>query len=354
MQSMPFVGYATIQTMNWNLIGHEWAVNLLKDHVIRGDVHHAYLLSGPRGIGRRTLALLFAQAINCTSPLSPGEPCGVCKTCKQIMLMQQSDLHIVQKPQDRTEIIVDQIRELQHHLVLAPYESSHRIGLILNFDQANENTQNAFLKTLEEAPEKVVLLLHSDTPESLLPTIVSRCEVLRLRPVSITELSEKLQALRQVPEDRANQLAHFAAGKPGLALGYLDNPALYEKRLEAVNSFFELVHSDRRVRFHFAKDAVDTKKGASREDRELMRAELAELFQNWILIWRDILLIASHSNSELVNIDHQNEMDRLAASITPQQAATRIADLETSLNRLNSTNLLLELEVRLLDLPFSS
>ena len=175
--------------MSWNLIGHEWAEKILRQHLISGDVHHAYLFTGAPGVGRRSLALEFARALNCANPPTPGEACGVCSICKHIALMQQADLHIVAPETNGGMIKVDQIRDLQRSLILTPYEAKYRIALLLNFQRANANAQNALLKTLEEAPRKVILLLTADSTESLLPTISSRCEILRLRPTSIETLT---------------------------------------------------------------------------------------------------------------------------------------------------------------------
>src|SRR5678816_1638965 len=114
---------------NWNLVGHEWAVDMLKKHVIHGTMRHAYLFAGPPGIGRRTLALRFAQALNCPSPLEPGAPCGQCRDCKQIEAMQHIDLHILQavdeegKPRIGGTLKVDQIRDVRRLLSYKPYQS---------------------------------------------------------------------------------------------------------------------------------------------------------------------------------------------------------------------------------------
>lgn len=170
-------------TGNWNLIGHEWAVDMLKKHVSTGTTRHAYLFAGPPGLGRRTLALRFAQALNCQTPLEAGIPCGHCRDCKQIEAMQHADLTVVQAESESGTLKVDQIREARRSLTLKPYQANYRVALFLRFQEANDNAANALLKTLEEAPSYAVLILTADNPEQLLPTIVSRCEVLRLRQI---------------------------------------------------------------------------------------------------------------------------------------------------------------------------
>src|SRR5512142_822370 len=216
-------------TENWDLIGHEWAVDMLKKHIINGTTRHAYLFAGPPGIGRRTLALRFAQALNCQTPLAAGVPCGECRDCKQIAAMQHADLTIVQADAEGGTLKVDQIREARRILTLKPYQVKYRVALFLRFQEANDNAANALLKTLEEAPAYAVLILTTDNPEQLLPTIVSRCEVLRLRPLEIERIKKELEN-RGIGSNQAKLIAHISGGRFGYALRLAEDPSLLEKR----------------------------------------------------------------------------------------------------------------------------
>ena len=215
--------------MPWNITGHDWAVNLLRGHLSSGDVRHAYLFTGPPGVGRRTLAVQFAQALNCLNPPAPGEFCGQCRICRQTAAMQHSDLSILQAEKEGGILKVEQVRDVQHALVLSPYEARYRVALLLRFQEANLNAQNALLKTLEEAPPRVILLLTADSAESLLPTIVSRCEVLRLRPMPLERLQQELED-RDVQPGDARLLAHLSGGRLGYALRLKDDPIQMDQR----------------------------------------------------------------------------------------------------------------------------
>src|SRR5689334_11870499 len=209
-------------TGNWNLVGHEWAVDMLKKHVINGTTRHAYLFAGPPGLGRRTLALRFAQALNCQAPVSAGIPCGDCRNCKQIASMQHPDLTIIQADSEGGIMKVDQIREARRSLTLKPYAANYRVALFLRFHEANDSASNALLKTLEEAPSYVVLILTADNPERLLPTIVSRCEVLRLRPPRIKEVQQALED-HGLEANESELIEHIWGGGFGYARRLLES-----------------------------------------------------------------------------------------------------------------------------------
>lgn len=324
---------------NWDLIGHEWAVDMLKKHIVNGTTRHAYLFSGPPGLGRRTLALRFAQALNCTTPVEPGVPCGTCRDCKQIESMHHADLTLVHADAEGRTLKVDQIREARKTLTLKPYMSKYRVALFLRFQEANDNAANALLKTLEEAPSYAVLILTADNPEQLLPTIISRCEVLRLRPLSVGEVQKALMD-RDVDEHRAKLLAHISGGRFGYALCLLEDDSLLEHREERLNDLLTLLPASRVEKFAYA-DKLSRDKDAMRQ---------AMLF--WLSYWRDVMLRTAKAESPLVNVDRNVEIEDLASRMDLSSTRLVVNQLEDSLQKLEkNVNARMLAEVLLLDLP---
>jgi len=330
---------------NWNLLGHEWAVDMLHQHVARGEVRHAYLFCGPPGLGRRTLALRLAQALNCTTPIAAGVPCGTCRDCRQIESMQHPDLTVIQaldddgKPKENGTLKVDYVRAVQHSLSLRPYQAKYRVALFLRFQEANDSAANALLKTLEEAPAHAILLLTADTPEQLLPTIVSRCEILRLRALPISAIEADLLK-RGVDEERARVLAHISGGRPGYARKLVDDVTLLEKREERLNDLQTLLSASRVEKFSYADKLA--------KDKETMR----QVILIWLSYWRDVMLRVAQTDTPLTNIDCNMEIEFLASRLDLYAARHVVSELESALKKMDrNVNSRLLAEVLLLDWP---
>lgn len=336
---------------NWNLLGHEWAVDMLRQHVARNEIRHAYLIAGASGLGKRTLALRLAQALNCESPIGAGVPCLICKTCKQIESMKHPDLNVIEPtikdpkdgktliPHPNGEIRIEQIRELQKTFNLKPYQSKYRVSLFIKFETANESSSNALLKTLEEAPAHAILILTAESPEQLLPTINSRCEILRLRPLPIETVTADL-IQTGIEEEQARLLAHISGGRPGYARKLMDDATLLEKREERLNDLQTLLPAPRVEKFSYA-DKLS-------KDKDVMRQTILV----WLSYWRDVLLRVAGAETALINIDRNMEIEFLAGRLDLSSARRVVGNLESTLEKMDrNVNSRLLAEVLLLDLP---
>ena len=197
-----------------------------------GRIVHALLFVGPHGSGKRTVARLFAQAMVCTGE---HRPCGVCPACKRFLNGTHPDVHWVRP--EKKSIGVDEVRELIDALALRPYEGGRHIVLIEQAEKLTPQAQNALLKTLESPTGEAMFFLITDAPGAILPTILSRCQAVRLSDLSVEACAQVLQE-RGIAPGRARELAGMAQGSVGRALE-IDGDAEYGALRERVLASLE-------------------------------------------------------------------------------------------------------------------
>jgi DNA polymerase III subunit delta' len=335
----------SVANTHWNVWGHAWAVQMLQQHIASASVRHAYLFAGVDGIGKRTLALAFAQALNCPEPISPGIPCGKCRVCIQIKEMKYVDLTIAQADSIGGTLKVDQVRALQHRISLTAVEAQRKVAILLRFHEANQNAQNALLKTLEEAPGNTVLILTAQAAESLLPTIVSRCEVLRLRPMRLIEATDTLHEHWQLSHEEAERMTHLSGGRLGFALRLRNQPEMHEQYREWLDDLEHLLKAPRRERFRYSE------KVSRASDREGLRSMLMV----WLSYWRDIFLFTADGNAALQNCDRLEVLKKVGEQVGYDMALSCIRGIDQALEQVDANvNQRLLLDTLLLDWPIVS
>jgi DNA polymerase-3 subunit delta' len=298
--------------MSWQIIGHEWALAQLTTSLRAGTDAHAYLISGVPGLGKALLALRLAQALNCEQ--AEGEPCLVCRACRRIERGSHPDVRLAGmasqaaalKPDEaarQKELKIATVREWQRDIALKPYEGSRRVLILHDAERLSDEAANCMLKTLEEPPPYATIILVANSVE-LLPTIVSRCRVLRLRPLPRRQIVETLQARGVTPED-ADLLAAWSGGRIGAALAQLDQPDEIARRDEQIQALLALHGGGTAASIQWAEQRAKEYRGG---EQEQVFAWL-ELWQGW---WRDVLLTAAGSPEGVVNVDRRAELERAA------------------------------------------
>ena len=215
-----------------DVLGHEQTIAHMKSAIEANKVSHAYLLAGEKGSGKKMLAGIFARTLQCEAHGS--EPCGKCHSCIQAESGNQPDIIYVthEKP---GSISVDDIRgQVNGDIQIKPYSSPYKIYIIDEAEKLTQQAQNALLKTIEEPPAYAVILLLTENANSLLPTICSRCVMLKLRNIKDQLVKRYLMEQLQVPDYKADVCTAFAQGNIGKAAMLAGSEHFNEIKDEAV------------------------------------------------------------------------------------------------------------------------
>lgn len=340
------VGNSVRAAPDWPVIGHQWAVDLLARGIETRRLSHAYLFVGPPQIGKTTLAASFAQALLCTGAPAP---CGECTACQKAERGSHPDLRMIQPGYGSEEpaakapksLGIEAIRALQHEAALKPFEGIWKIFIIPDAELMTPPAQDGLLKTLEEPPSYVILLLTALDPSALLPTIVSRCQIFNLRPLSTKAIRDALMERSGLDKERAEILAALSDGRVGWAVDAAGDDESTEARSEQLDELLALMRASR------AERLVKAEALARQEDIE----NILGLWASW---WRDLLLVKSGVMEGLRNIDRRAQLEKEARNYQLAEIEGALASLNRTLERLEkNVNARLALEVLLLELPFS-
>jgi len=331
----------------WPLIGQERPVAWLEQSLKQGRVSHAYLFLGPPHVGKTSLAVCLAQALNCQNPVSP---CGQCTSCRRIADGKHADVQIIKllkdpkDGKDAQEISIEQIKDLQRDASLPPYEGSHKVFIITEAERLSPEASNRLLKTLEEPPPHVAIILLASAEERLLTTVVSRCHRLDLRPVPARQLEKALIEREGMGAELAKRLAHLATGCPGLVLSPETRKNLLEERPRRLADFLKLDGAGNVERFNFAA------KLAERFSKQ--RASVEDELRLWLGWWRDLLLTKAGLKDSVVNIDLGTELEGRVQALSLSQISGFLSNLGQAVRQLEqNANPRLVLEVLMLNLP---
>ena len=321
----------------WNTIGHDRALRALRRGLDSDRVSHSILIAGPPQVGKTTLAFDIARAVNCEgseewrvasgelpvgsadahhySLAQPGDrPCGECGQCGRISSGLHPDVRVVglEKARSgrlRTLIGIEQVRDVQRETSLLPFEGRSRVIIFETAELLSEEAANSLLKTLEEPPERVLIILLATDARAMLPTIVSRCRLVQLRPAPSAAIAEFLAERKGVNPDRAREIAGLASGRVGWAVRAAEDPDMLKRMSDALDEVESVVRSPLAERFDYAAALAGRFPG----DRRSVYSEL-ELWLSW---WRDVLLVGQRKPELVSNVARIDSLTQ-AAERLPQ------------------------------------
>ncbi len=280
-----------------------------------GRLAHAYVFTGPRGIGKHETALAVARQLNCEHE-NPGAAACTCAACRKITAGNHPDILVVEKPEDKSGIAIAQVRALMDRLGFRALEARVKVALVRDAEGMNEEAANALLKTLEEPHPGTVLVLTTAVPAALPATVRSRCQVIRFPAMSNSALAQLLKSRYDMPSDDAQALAAFGQGSPGRALDL--GEGFMERRRAVLDTFLGAGGTE-----DFIKAA-----GA---DRDSVREALGVV----LMACRDALFIRTGAPQAVVNRDRQLEIQRFAQRYTPLELDAQVRRTAEAIGRID-------------------
>ena len=330
----------------WQVVGQDKAVSILQRGLERESLAHAYLIAGPPHVGKMTLALNTAQALNCELA---EPPCGQCPSCQKVMAGNHADVQIIGLTQNGEAaeaklISIDQVRDMQHSASLPPFEGKCKVFVIEDAELLSVEAANCLLKTLEEPTDKIVFLLLT-TNEKLLPeTVVSRCQRLEMTPLPAPQIAEALQKRWGVEPNKAKLLARLSKGCLGWAITAAADDQMLQERAQKLESLYKIISADTEERFSNAAQLA--------AQFTQNRSAVQEILDLWLDWWRDQLLVKTGCPDYVTNIDQLNKLHDMAGHYTLEQVRGCVGSIKAAEVQLKqNANPRLVLEVLMLDMP---
>ncbi len=304
------------------VIGQEKIVAHMKTAIIENKVNHAYIISGEKGSGKKLLAGIFAAAMQCEK--GTGNPCCECQSCKQAFDSNNPDIHWI--THEKANVVsVDDIRvQLNADITIKPYSRPHKVYIIDDAEKMNEQAQNAMLKTIEEPPEYAVIILLVKNEKLLLPTILSRCILLNLRPVEKDKIKKLLMDKHGISEYMASIAATFADGVPGRAVEFAESERFTEIKSDVIGLLKNIDRYDAGRLYSAIKDWND-------------KAEIQERLQLATMWYRDILVAKSTENTQgILFLDEEQTIYEFAEKYSYQEIVRKIDAIDVLRERLKA------------------
>ena len=316
-----------------DIIGHDDIIKNLRGALVSERVSHAYLFSGPRGVGKITAAMAFAAALKCQRPVE-GDGCGECDGCRRVFRDLHPDVSVINP--EGSSVKISQIRQLSASVQMGPATGRWTVRIVDGADLMTVEAANSMLKTLEEPLPGVIIILVSARPQALLPTIISRCQHMYFRPLLKYQLVQGMIRIAGVPEEEVLMAASLAGGSLGKALSLLSGA------ISARDRAYEVIR-----RLNGTVEEVLALAGETAGKRE----DVLVLLEMIIVWFRDVMLYNETDGRHLINWDRGNETEGLAGCFTTGRIVEIINDIERAKGALAaSANVQIALEALFLRL----
>lgn len=317
-----------------DIIGQEQIKEHLKNALESKKISHAYIINGEKSSGKEFIAKTFAMALQCEK--GEVEPCMECHACKQAMSDNQPDIIKIIHEKPNT-ISVDDIRkQINGDVAIKPYSSPYKIYIVNEAEKMNVQAQNALLKTLEEPPEYAVILLLTANVNALLPTILSRCVVLNMKPVADEKVRKYLMQTLEIPDYKADVCVAFARGNLGKA------------KALASSEEFENIKNEALSLLKYVKDMELHEIVAAIKKISEYKLEINDYFDIMAIWYRDVLLFkATNDANHLVFREELGALRKCAQRSSYEGIEKVIQALDTAKRRLDA-NVNFELVMELL------
>ena len=323
------------------LHGQHLPVQTLERSLSEGRIHHAYLFTGPAHVGKTTLAVQFAQALNCDAD---DPPCGICPGCTRIAEGNHADVRLISLGENAASIGIEAVRDIINSAHLRPYEGRTRVFIIAEADLLTRDAANALLKVLEEPPDDVVLILVGVSLDNLLPTVRSRCQTLYFHPLPVGTVNRILRDEHGVSAEQAEVLARLSRGCVGWAIAATGDDTLYASVHQRMEQIVDAIDGGLEERFAYAGELarrLDRDRGAGRE----------ELFL-WLRWLRDIMLVQQGNAPGITNLSWREMLERQAAALQPADVVRWAHNVTRTIEALErNANVRLALDVFMLEAP---
>ena len=322
-----------------DIIGQEQLKEHLQGAIERNKVSHAYIINGERNSGKEFIAKVFAMALECTDR-KDGEPCQVCHSCKQAISKNQPDIIYVTHEKPNTISVDDIRRQVKDDVDIKPYASPYsspkKIYIMNEGEKMTVQAQNALLKTLEEPPEYAVIIILTTNLETLLPTILSRCVVLNMKPVKDEQIKSFLMKEMEIPDYKADVCVAFARGNVGKA------------RLLAKSEEFDKVREEALALLRNIRDMEVHEMAAAIKKITEYQFDVNDYLDILSIWYRDVLLFkATHDVNGLIFREEIQYIRKVADRSTYEGIESIIEGLEKAKQRL-SANVNFDLTMELL------